>query len=224
VSGMIVLYLRRHHVAFVALFIALGGSAYAATALPRDSVGATQLKNNAVTSAKVKNGSLVSADFHAGNLPRGPAGQAGPAGAPGAPGAPGVRGPSDAYASSYSDMAIAAGTAPFELATESLPNGGFVTYANFIAESGSSVTTGVRDLSCGLYVGGGSGTIIAGNAVDFAQETLSPGDQRTVSLTAPIILASPGPLTLDCKQSGQTGAGLTIKDIDIGAIQIAAIH
>jgi hypothetical protein len=222
-SGTVVLYLRRHHVAFVALFIALGGSAYAASALPRNSVGATQLKSNAVTSAKVKNGSLESADFHAGELPRGPAGQAGPAGAAGAPGAPGVRGPSDAYASSYPDMPVTAGTAPFELATESLPNGGFVTYANFIADYSNPLVAGTRELSCGLYIGGASGTILAANAVDFAQETLSSGDQRTVSLTSPIILGSPGPLTLDCKQSGSSGV-LQIKDIDIGAIQMAAIH
>lgn len=50
-------------VAVLALFVALGGSAYAATQLPKNSVGAKQLKANAVTGAKVKNGSLTGADI-----------------------------------------------------------------------------------------------------------------------------------------------------------------
>jgi hypothetical protein len=81
-------YLRTHHIGLLALFIALGGTSYAAT-LPRNSVGATQLKKNAVTSAKVKNSSLLAKDFKAGQLP---AGQAGPKGDPGAAGAKGDAG------------------------------------------------------------------------------------------------------------------------------------
>ncbi|MCW3064311.1 MAG: hypothetical protein JWN32_1483 [Solirubrobacterales bacterium] len=41
--------------ATLALFVALGGGAYAATALPANSVGSTQLRNNAVVTAKIKN-------------------------------------------------------------------------------------------------------------------------------------------------------------------------
>jgi len=37
----------------IALFVALGGTTYAATTLPRNSVGTTQLKNKAVTAAKI---------------------------------------------------------------------------------------------------------------------------------------------------------------------------
>jgi hypothetical protein len=70
-------------VACIALAVAMAGTGYAATALPRNSVGAVQLKNNAVTAAKVKNGSLVRADFQPGQLVAGPRGPAGPAG-PGA--------------------------------------------------------------------------------------------------------------------------------------------
>ena len=89
-------------VASLALFVALGGGAYAAITLPKDSVGSKQIKdgsvrsvdlaNNAVTAAKVKNGSLLSADFKAGQLPagaqgrtgaQGPVGPQGPIGQPG---------------------------------------------------------------------------------------------------------------------------------------------
>ena len=45
-------------IATLALFIALGGGAYAATQLPKNSVGTKQLKKNSVTAAKIKNGAV----------------------------------------------------------------------------------------------------------------------------------------------------------------------
>jgi len=95
-------YIRRHHIALLALFVALGGTSYAAVNLPNGSVGAAQLKqgavaskklrngavsraklrNNAVNSAKVANGSLLAADFKSGQLPKGERGPAGPAEGP----------------------------------------------------------------------------------------------------------------------------------------------
>lgn len=52
----------------VAVFLALGGGAYALS-VPRHSVGRAQLKRNAVTASKVKNHSLSTADFKRGKLP-----------------------------------------------------------------------------------------------------------------------------------------------------------
>ncbi|MFZ0040003.1 MAG: hypothetical protein WAK93_01745 [Solirubrobacteraceae bacterium] len=46
-------------IALVALFVALGGTSYAAFSLPKNSVGSKQLKNNAVTTAKIKNGGVT---------------------------------------------------------------------------------------------------------------------------------------------------------------------
>src|SRR3954447_12385406 len=69
-----------------AVFVVLGGGAYAATKLPKNSVGAAQIKKNAVTGAKVKNGSLLGADFKAGQLPAGVAGAQGAKGDKGDPG------------------------------------------------------------------------------------------------------------------------------------------
>src|SRR3954452_18572784 len=86
-------YVKDHHLALIALFVALGGTSYAAGVLPRNSVGPTQLKANAVTSPKVKDGSLQKQDFAAGQLPAGAQGVQGSPGAAGAAGATGPGGP-----------------------------------------------------------------------------------------------------------------------------------
>ena len=81
--------------ATIAVFLALGGGAYAASKLPRNSVSAKQIKRDAVNTAKVKDGSLLAKDFRDGQLPAGgpgPAGADGHDGAPGTPGAPGQDG------------------------------------------------------------------------------------------------------------------------------------
>jgi hypothetical protein len=80
-------------VASVALFVGLGGGAYAATELPSRSVGARQLRTGAVTSTAVRNGSLRATDFAPGQLPAGQKGQQGPQGLRGAQGPKGDRGP-----------------------------------------------------------------------------------------------------------------------------------
>lgn len=80
-------------VACLSLAFSLGGVGYAATVLPRDSVGSAQLKKNAVVSTKVKNRSLLAIDFRAGQLPNGPPGprgDKGDKGDKGDTGAPGV--------------------------------------------------------------------------------------------------------------------------------------
>jgi hypothetical protein len=79
-------------VSTVCLFILLGGGAYAATQLPRNSVGSAQIKRGAVTSSEVKNRSLLARDFKRGQLPRGRRGATGPAGLPGRPGPAGAPG------------------------------------------------------------------------------------------------------------------------------------
>jgi hypothetical protein len=83
-------------IACVALAVALGGVGYAATVIPRNSVGPLQLKANSVNSSKVLNGSLLKADFRRGQIPagpRGPAGAIGPTGPAGPAGAAGPAGP-----------------------------------------------------------------------------------------------------------------------------------
>jgi hypothetical protein len=89
-------------VALAALFVALGGSSYAALALKANSVSSKHIKNGqvkgvdlgaaSVDSSKVANGRLLAQDFAAGQLPAGARGPQGPQGPQGAQGAPGLKG------------------------------------------------------------------------------------------------------------------------------------
>jgi len=54
--------------ATVAVFIALGGGAYAAVTLPKNSIGAKQIKKNAVGSVEVKNNKLTGKDIRESKL------------------------------------------------------------------------------------------------------------------------------------------------------------
>jgi hypothetical protein len=74
-------------VASLALFLALGGGAYAAVRLPNNSVGTNQIKKAAVTQSKIAPSALK---FLKGAT--GPKGDAGAAGVPGAQGAQGPKG------------------------------------------------------------------------------------------------------------------------------------
>jgi hypothetical protein len=59
-------------VSLLALFVALGGTSYAAVGLPKNSVGAKQLQKNAVTSSKIKNHAVTAAklDTHGLTAPK----------------------------------------------------------------------------------------------------------------------------------------------------------
>src|SRR5882757_10576208 len=74
-------------VAVLALFVALGGSAYAATQLPKNSVGPKQLKKGAVTRTKLSpavKSTLTGAAGPKGSTgPQGPRGEKGDRGEPG---------------------------------------------------------------------------------------------------------------------------------------------
>src|SRR5215212_2700302 len=75
----------------IAVFIVLGGGAYAATKLPKNSVGTKQIKNGAVTKAKLaKRVNLGGAKGDTGA--QGPAGAKGDKGDAGTAGTPGTNG------------------------------------------------------------------------------------------------------------------------------------
>jgi hypothetical protein len=78
-------------IATLALFVALGGGAYAATRLPAKSVGTAQLKKGAVTRAKIAPATLAALGKAPAAVPT--AGAKGVDGLPGAPGIAGATGP-----------------------------------------------------------------------------------------------------------------------------------
>lgn len=85
-------HLRSHAVAYLAIFVALGGTSYAAVKVAKNSVATKQLKSNAVNSAKVKNGSLLAAEFGSAQVPKGARGAKGDTGDQGAVGIAGIDG------------------------------------------------------------------------------------------------------------------------------------
>lgn len=164
-------------VACLALGVAIGGTGYAVTALPRNSVGTAQIKKNAVTSAKVKNGTLVAADFKAGVLSgaQGPKGEtgatgatgatgpAGPAGATGAAGAVGAQGVPGPTASAYASVTTSTTLVPanswtevIRLTTAATTSGALVLdepmrvfiLADISASKGTGLASSVGNLSC----------------------------------------------------------------------------
>jgi hypothetical protein len=68
-------YLRKNHIALLALFFALGGTSFAAAekfVLPKNSVGTRQLRKNAVISSKIKNNQVLGADVRESSLSKVP--------------------------------------------------------------------------------------------------------------------------------------------------------
>jgi hypothetical protein len=103
-------YVRRHHVGLLALFLALGGTSYAAVKLPKNSVGTAQIKNKAVTQAKLSTATVEALKGAKGATgATGATGAAGPAGAKGDPGAPATL--SAAVAANSNTGGLAGGTA-----------------------------------------------------------------------------------------------------------------
>ena len=56
-------HIRSNAVGYIALFIALGGSSYAAIAIPAGSVGTRQMRNRAVTSSKLARHAVTAASL-----------------------------------------------------------------------------------------------------------------------------------------------------------------
>jgi hypothetical protein len=179
-------------IACVALLLALGGVSYAATALPRNSVGTAQLKNNSVTSGKVKNHSLLRADFKSGQIPAGPAGPVGPAGPAGTAGARGPTGPAGApgtatikWALVKADATIIAQSGGITLTSHSTGNyildfGGAINSKLILASAGQAGgDTGARGpVSAGLCGGTTEGSVCSsGNDTSHVRvQTFNAGD------------------------------------------------
>lgn len=176
--------------ATIALFVALGGSGYAAVRLSKNSVTSRTIRNgqvrnadlgkNAVTSVKVRDGSLLAADFRPGQLPAGPPGAAGPQGAAGPTGAagakgdPGAVGPTAGFESGFESTPVASMSgAPVRSATVTLPVAGKLFVISRIRAGLSCNSAGACTDTFGLYVDGA--------AVADSAATISTGLSGSVS-------------------------------------------
>jgi hypothetical protein len=83
-------------IALIALFVALGGTSYAALKIPRNSVGSPQVINGSLQKADLSKKAVAALKGNRGA--QGAQGSPGPAGAPGAAGATGPAGTARAYA------------------------------------------------------------------------------------------------------------------------------
>jgi Collagen triple helix repeat (20 copies) len=185
-------------IATLALFLVLGGGAYAATTLPRNSVGTGQLKPEAVTAGKIAKKTRQQLQGERGLTgPQGPQGKTGAKGATGAKGSTGAAGAKGATGTAGTD-----GTGPsFEVFTsseratpgtvlaQSLGAGSYaisadVSIANLTAEAEPI------PVACTLNAGGvATGEMTA---------TLAKGTATTISASITRTLPAAGTVTLTC--------------------------
>jgi hypothetical protein len=210
--------LRRHLTyanvaASLALFLALGGAAYAATQLPKNSVGTNQIRKEAVTAAKIAKKTRQQLQGR-----RGPAGQQGPQGKTGAKGgtgakgavgargaqgntgAPGVDGTGpafEAFAKPTAPTAIGTGTQVVGL---SLAPGQYATSANVVVKATAAAT-----VSCTLLNGG------------EASATIPAAGFETLSMSGVRGLAGASTATVVCSTTGGTAE---LVSASVTAIQV----
>jgi hypothetical protein len=170
-------------VACVALAVALGGTTYAATALPRNSVGTPQLKKNAVISSKVRNNAIRGADVKESTFSRVPTAT--------------TAGSANAAFSIYHEPQVALPTGGEPILVLSVPKpGNYVLTATFTAVD-SSATPGAA--SCQLWAGvdgDGVATRPAGTYVEL-------GHPATMALQLPFHFVGPGHAQLICQDLGE---------------------
>jgi hypothetical protein len=182
----ILYHLRTNVIAYLALMIALGGTSYAATQLPRNSVGKKQLKRNAVTASKIQRGAVTTSKLSS-SARASLTGAAGAAGAQGAKGEKGDAGPT------FTRFAQ-------NLTTGALPGDGIV-----VDLAGSNGSTGAGTLTVPaqsrLYING---------SVDLTNtSTIEPVRVRCTPL-----VSAPGAMTLTAFGGPPHFADLHQADLD----------
>jgi hypothetical protein len=196
-----------------------GGTAYAATRLPRNSVGSAQLKKGAVTPTKLSGGAKAALTASQGNEgPRGPIGPQGPkgdAGARGEKGDQGARGPSTAITTAISGF-VPWTTTYSTIESVSLDAGSWVVTATGLANNDEA---GPEAAECRLLVGG---TIVGGTGEIFLAPFHQAGAHVPFSMTGGITVAAGGNAELQCESSAAGGnvVGPSITAIQVGELKV----
>jgi hypothetical protein len=127
--------------ATLALFIALGGGAYAAAALPRNSVGSKQLKKNAVVRAKIKKNAVNGAKVASNSLTGADVNEATLAKVPSAALADSATNATNATNANHANAAAALDKASYKTAAATAPAGSGNS-ATAACDAGQHVTGG----------------------------------------------------------------------------------
>jgi hypothetical protein len=197
--------------ATIAVFIALGGGAYAATQLPKNSVGSKQIKSSAVTSSKVKDGSLLVKDFKFGQTPvgqAGPAGPIGPVGPKGDTGAQGLTGDTGLKG----DRGPSNATYRHAFSIPSLPAGDYVMYGQVEDDNSANATSSA--ISCSAGGSGTSATVTSTSSAGVAPAN----DKTTIPVQSVGHLPNGGFFQVLCSAGGAPAFSA-----DLTAIQVSTL-
>ena len=211
-------------IALIALFVALSGSAYAVSKLPKNSVGNQQLQNSsvttqkikkgAVTSESVKDGSLSAADFPAGLLAGGSSGSDGSQGEKGDPGPQGVPGTSSTsklYVSRNSTRKVLYSSLITVATSPTLPAGNYLVMGKVTLQG----TIG-QEFNYYCQMGSDSGSY----SDEDDRYTTADGQ---INLVSELTLSQPGKISLGCRKAlGNdnygTSNGASIIAVEVGSI------
>ncbi len=214
-------HLRGHALALLALFVALGGTSYAA-------VGGFVARNGQLAGCVGASGALKVLKPGR-RCPKGQtavawnvAGRAGGTGAVGATGARGATGETGSAGPSGQSIVGSVGpTGPSDAYTSkshgspiSLPAGDYVLFAKARWRNGQKAET--RELFCELK---DSAEIVDSEAVD-----VEAGSSVTVVLGAPVHLDSAGKVSLVCSEEEDPVEEGSLKNPELTAIHVATLH
>ena len=163
--------------ATLALFLSLGGVSYAATALPRDSVGTPQLRDGAVDSAKIKDGALQYEDFGFGQIPAGLAGPRGPKGERGVRGPKGAKG----AAGSKGDTGAAGAAGATSVKARRSDPVTLPAIANTPVTATANCASGERAVGGGFTASDGANTVRIVSSAPSANDGATPTDWVVVA-------------------------------------------
>jgi hypothetical protein len=223
-------------VSFVALFVALGGAGYAATSLPRNSVGTAQLRNgsvgnwklkaNAVGGHKIINGAVGAKQVNSSQVQL----RVGTSCSSGAIKVIGLSGsvsctPTLPNEVGTSASAVTLGAGPTQAATESLPAGSpylLLAYPHAVI----SGATGQRvEVDCTLSVPPGTGNSTTTKSLAVEIGSSSHSQAGTIPLVLPVASSTGAQAaTVSCTDSSAPAAPAptVVVDSTINAIQTAS--
>jgi len=220
-----------HVLSATALFVALGGTGYAATQVTssqvRDgSLTGRDVKNNSLTGRDVRNGSLRAADFGAGQLPAGQPGPAGARGAAGPRGAAGAQGPAGEVGApgqngvshgivEFKPGAVRVGTVSSSVIhSVPLPPGNWVLTAHGQLDNDEGA---VQRVGCSIVAGGDPAAELAITRLGVQGQ---PGEQSPFSISAGIEAPSGRTAQLRCLNHGTGSLDVEVVNPTLSAVKV----